>query len=84
MIEIKHIFDLVLLVDTIKALVHIWNLVRAACVRCHRIKCPLLMAFLSSGKELLWVAFVGWSFGCWKKVWKNMETEYGNAQNEDD
>ena len=26
----------------------------------------------------------GWCVGCWKKVWKNVETECGNVQNEDD
>ena len=34
--------------------------------------------FLSSGKELLWVAFVVWLLE------KNGETDFGNVQNEDD
>ena len=30
-----------------------------------------LVTLLSSGKELLWVAFVGWLVCCWKKVRTN-------------
>ena len=42
----------------------------------------ILYIFLSSGKELLWVAFVVWSV-VGKKMRKNVETDCGNVQNKD-
>ena len=42
------------------------------------------LLFLSSGKDLIWGAFVRWSVCCWKKEWENVEADWSTEQTEDD